>query len=89
MQWYQTNESDYGFKPSKSYELSLLALVNPMKKTEQGLIKLSSIGFNFTMAYSDASSWDGVRTPNSEAIKEAASLINSKAIHISNRKRKK
>ncbi len=65
---FPLNESDYGFKPSKSYELSLLALVNPMKKTEQGLIKLSSIGFNFTMAYSDASSWDGVRTPNSEAI---------------------
>ena len=29
---------------------------------------LSSIGFNFTMAYSGPSEWNGERTPNSEAI---------------------
>ena len=66
---FPLNESDYGFKPSTNYELSFVALSGPLKKVETNApFMLSSIGLNFTMAYSGPSEWDGVRTPNSEAI---------------------
>ena len=63
------NESEYGFKPSTSYEMSFTALTGPLKKVETNLpFMLSSIGLSFTAAYSSQSEWNGVRTPNSEAI---------------------
>ena len=63
------NESKYGFKPSTNYELSLVALSGPLKKVKSNApFMLSSIGLNFTMVYNGPSEWDGVRTPNSEAI---------------------
>jgi hypothetical protein len=65
---FPLNKSKYGFKPSTRYELSLVALSGPLKKIKTNFIMLSSVGFNFTMAYSGSSEWNGVRTPNSEAI---------------------
>ena len=66
---FPLNESDYGFKPSTNYELSFEALSGPLKKVETNApFMLSSIGLNFTMAYSGPSEWHGIRTPNSEAI---------------------
>jgi len=62
------NKSDYGFKPSTRYELSLMALSGPLKHVKTSMFMLSSIGLNFTMAYSGPSEWNGERTPNSEAI---------------------
>ena len=62
------NKSDYGFKPSTRYELSLMALSGPLRHVESSMFMLSSIGLNFTMAYSGPSEWNGERTPNSEAI---------------------
>ena len=63
------NESEYGFKPSTNYEMSFTALTGPLKKVETNLpFMLSSIGLSFTAAYSGPSEWNGVRTPNSEAI---------------------
>jgi len=65
---FPLNESDYGFKPSTRYELSLMALSGPLNKVKSNVFMLSSIGFNFTMGYAGPSKWNGVRTPNSEAI---------------------
>ena len=66
---FPLNESDYGFKPSTNYELSFVALSGPLKEVKSNVpFMLSSIGLNFTMAYSGPSEWNGVRTPNSEAI---------------------
>jgi len=65
---FPLNKSDYGFKPSTRYELSLMALSGPLKNVKSNVFKLSSIGFNFTMGYAGPSEWNGVRTPNSEAI---------------------
>ena len=66
---FPLNESDYGFKPSTNYELSFIALSGPLKEVKSNApFMLSSIGLNFTVAYSGPSEWNGVRTPNSEAI---------------------
>ena len=65
---FPLNKSDYGFKPSTNYELSLMALSGPLNHVKSSLFMLSSIGFNFTIAYSGRSEWNGVVTPNSEAI---------------------
>ena len=65
---FPLNKSDYGFKPSNRYELSFVALSGPLKKVKTNYFMLSSIGLNFTMAYAGPSEWNGVRTPNSEAI---------------------
>ena len=65
---FPLNESDYGFKPSNRYELSFVALSGPLKKVKTSMFMLSSIGLNFTMAYAGPSEWNGLRTPNSEAI---------------------
>ena len=66
---FPLNESDYGFKPSTNYELSFVALSGPLKEVKSNApFMLSSIGLNFTVAYSGPSEWNGVRTPNSEAI---------------------
>ena len=61
-------DSEYGFKPSNSYELSFVALSGPLKKVKTNMFMLSSIGFNFTMTYLGQSEWNGVKTPNSAAI---------------------
>lgn len=65
---FPLNKSKYGFKPSTNYELSLVALSGPLKKIKTNFFMLSSIGLNFTVAYSGESEWNGIRTPNSEAI---------------------
>ena len=66
---FPLNKSDYGFKPSTNYELSFVALSGPLKEVKSNApFMLSSIGLNFTVAYSGPSEWNGVRTPNSEAI---------------------
>jgi len=66
---FPLNESKYGFKPSTNYELSFTALSGPLGNVKSNApFMLSSIGFNFTMAYSGPSEWNGIRTPNSEAI---------------------
>ena len=66
---FPLNESKYGFKPSTNYELSFTALSGPLGNVKSNApFMLSSIGFNFTMAYSGPSDWNGIRTPNSEAI---------------------
>jgi len=62
------NKSDYGYKPSTRYELSLMALSGPIKNIETNILMLSSIGLNFTAAYTSPSEWDNKRTPNSEAV---------------------
>jgi len=66
---FPLNENEYGFKPSANYELSLVALSGPLRKVKSNApFMLSSIGLNFTAAYAGPSEWNGIRTPNSEAI---------------------
>tara|TARA_Y100000590_G_scaffold447375_1_gene582548 strand:- start:557 stop:1348 length:792 start_codon:yes stop_codon:yes gene_type:complete len=65
---FPLSKSDYGFKPSNRYELSFIALSGPLRNVKTNMFMLSSIGLNFTMAYAGPSEWNGIRTPNSEAI---------------------
>ena len=64
---FPLNKSEYGFKPSDRYELSMMALSGPLKNVKSSMFMLSSIGLNYTIAYAGPSEWNGVRTPNSEA----------------------
>ena len=66
---FPLEESDYGFKPSTRYELSMLALSGPLKNVKSNApFKISSIGLNMTIAYAGHSEWNGIYTPNSKAI---------------------
>ena len=65
---FPLNESDYGFRPSKRYDLSVMALSGPVKAIKTNFFKLSSVGFNLTLLHFSESGWDGLGpTPNSEA----------------------
>ena len=65
---FPLGESDYGFTPSKKYELSLLALSGPIKSMKTNFFQVSSIGINLSVIHSTESSWEGQgKTPNSEA----------------------
>ena len=60
--------SEYGFNPSKRYDLSLMALTGPIKAIKTNFFKLSSIGLNLSLLHFSESEWDGLGvTPNSEA----------------------
>ena len=66
---FPIEESDYGFKPSTRYELSMLALSGPLKNVKTNApFKISSIGLNMTIGYAGHSEWNGISTPNSKAI---------------------
>ena len=65
---FPLNESDYGYNPSKRYDLSLMALSGPIKSIKTNFFKLSSIGLNLSFLHLSESDWDGLGvTPNSEA----------------------
>ena len=65
---FPLNESDYGFRPSKRYDFSVMALSGPVKAIKTNFFKLSSIGLNLSFLHLSESDWDGLGvTPNSEA----------------------
>jgi len=80
---FPLGESDYGFTPSKKYELSLLALSGPIKAIKTNFFHITSIGVNLSMVHSSESEWEGQgKTPNSEAtafIPGVSILFGSKA----------
>ena len=65
---FPLGESEYGFTPSKRYEISLMALSGPIKAIKTNFFELTSIGFNLAVVHSSESEWEGEgKTPNSEA----------------------
>ena len=65
------NKSEYGFRPSTRYQLSLLAMSGSSKfqKIKLGNLSLGSIGLSLTIAHATRSSWDDLgNTPNSKSI---------------------
>ena len=68
---FPLGESEYGFMPSKRYELSLMAMSSsePFKKIKLGNLSLSSIGPTLMIGYASRSKWEGEGvTPNSKSI---------------------
>ena len=68
---FPLNDSKYGFRPSKRYELSLMAMSSsmPFQKIKLGKFSLSSIGPTLTIGYASRSRWeDEGETPNSKSI---------------------
>ena len=68
---FPLNDSKYDFRPSKRYELSLMAMSSsmPFQKIKLGKFSLSSIGPTLTIGYTSRSSWDAEgETPNSKSI---------------------
>ena len=68
---FPLNDSKYGFRPSKRYELSLMAMSSsiPFQKIKLGNLSLSSIGPTLTIGYASRSRWeDEGETPNSKSI---------------------
>ena len=80
---FPLEESDYGFKPSKKYDLSFLALSGPIKAIKTNFFELTSIGLSLSVMHMDESTWEGQgKTPNSEAtaiIPGVSFLFGSKA----------
>ena len=58
------NESEHGFFPSNSYNLSFIALSGPPNRTETKF-KLTSIGLGVSIAHTDHAQWYGQDSPNS------------------------
>ena len=68
---FPLNDSKYGFRPSKRYELSMIAMSGStaFQKIKLGNFSLSSIGPTLTIGYASRSRWnDEGETPNSKSI---------------------
>ena len=68
---FPLNDSKYGFRPSKRYELSMMAMSGStaFQKIKLGNFSLSSIGPTLTIGYASRSRWnDEGETPNSKSI---------------------
>ena len=68
---FPLNDSKYGFRPSKRYELSMMAMSGStaFQKIKLGNFSLSSIGPTLTIGYASRSRWkDEEETPNSKSI---------------------
>ena len=65
---FPLESSEYGYTPSKRYDLSFMALTGPIKAIKTNFFKLSSIGVNLSLLHFSESEWSGLGvTPNSEA----------------------
>jgi len=65
------NDSEYGFTPSKRYQLSFLAMSSsrPFQKFKIGNLSISSIGMTLNVGYAGRSKWKNEgETPNSKSI---------------------
>ncbi len=59
-------ESDYGFYPSKVYDLSFLALSGPTR-IKTNFFMISSIGFSYSFRHTTNAKWNNVIAPNSQS----------------------
>ena len=66
---FPLEKSDYGFRPSDRYSLSIMALSGPLKfvKAKAHSFRLTSIGLSLNIEHAMESEWNGVPTPNSKA----------------------
>mgnify|MGYP001266553228 CR=1 FL=1 len=68
---FPLNDSEYGFSPSRRYQISLLAMSSSrlFKSIRLGKFSLGSIGPTLTIAHAGRSQWEGQEeTPNSKSI---------------------
>ena len=63
---YPLEDSNYGFYPSKVYDLSAMALTGPVN-IKTNFFMISSIGINYSLRYTTNAKWDGVIAPNSKS----------------------
>ena len=63
---YPIEESDYGFYPSKVYDLSFVALSGPTK-IKTNFFMISSIGFNYSFRHTTNAKWNSIIAPNSKS----------------------
>ena len=68
---FPLNDSEYGFTPSKRYQLTLLAMSSsrPFQKFKIGNLSVSSVGMTLNIGYAGRSKWKNQgETPNSKSI---------------------
>ena len=56
--------SKYGFRPSKVYDLSIMAISGPIK-IKTNFLKISSIGLSISVKHTTEAEWDKIPAPNS------------------------
>ncbi len=61
------DKSDYGFYPSRVYDISLMALSGPIKNLKTNFFMISSIGINYSFRYTSEAKWNDVVAPNSKS----------------------
>ena len=64
---YPLKTSDYGFYPSKVYDLSVMALSGPIKNIKTNYLMLSSIGISYSIKHTTEAKWNDIIAPNSKA----------------------
>ena len=64
---YPLEASDYGFYPSKVYDLSVMALSGPIKNIKTNYLMLSSIGISYSIKHTTEAKWNDIIAPNSKA----------------------
>ena len=63
---YPLETSDYGFHPSKVYDLSVMALSGPVN-IKTNFFMISSIGLSYSIKHTTESKWNDIIAPNSKS----------------------
>ena len=63
---YPLETSDYGFYPSKVYDLSIMALSGPID-IKTNFLMISSIGISYSIKHTSEAKWNNIIAPNSKS----------------------
>jgi len=63
---YPLEASDYGFYPSKVYDLSVMALSGPVN-IKTNFLEISSIGLSYSIKHTTEAKWNNIISPNSKS----------------------
>ena len=63
---YPLETSDYGFYPSKVYDLSVMALSGPVNM-KTNFFEISSIGLSYSIKHTTEAKWNNIISPNSKS----------------------
>ena len=63
---YPLETSDYGFHPSKVYDLSVMALSGPVN-IKTNFFMISSIGLSYSIKHTTEAKWNDIIAPNSKS----------------------
>ena len=63
---YPLETSDYGFYPSKVYDLSVMALSGPVN-IKTNFFMISSIGLSYSIKHTTEAKWNDIISPNSKS----------------------